>query len=947
MYKFFFVAFCTVFVFISFSQKFTDKNRRSLIAAYTTAEKNYEAAGKLSDDAGNDDAKIAAFEKVYQKTLVEFIQLLPLLQQNGLDSLYFLSSVKTGLMYDYFDSIQPAKKGYAAAIHLENKIPGLPDSLLFQPFLFTGSICYRTGDFDSSFYYLKKAEAIQLKYNTTLLEEQRLYNLLGVLYYETGNLNQSKNYVEKAIEFTVIQKMNDLSLLSNYKLNLASILIKLERFAEAETVLNTISSSDIYRSEVNHKLGFVCLKMGRYKEAIRYFDKVKYLNSKKIIDLALNKSKAFGEINEPDSSSYYLLSAKTENQKWNGRKKNISNGIILKQEAEELAKNNQYRNALFLYHQSILQFSNNFTDTSVSANPETFSGIFAYIDLFNILSEKGDVLKKLYNEEKDTKTLEGALNAYRSAFKLADYVSRTYDSDEARLFLGKIKHNVHSKPIEISLQLFTITQKKEYLEEAYLFDQRNKASVLSYNVQANELKNQPGKLTDLAKKEALLKSAITRLSLKTASITDSAEQQKTYALIRDNEIELGKLQDKINDDPQWQQKRAAEQIPSVAMLQKKLDPSTTLLSYHLSENDLLILLISANQFEFYRGPVNKGFFTAIESLKTALQTTAANSRYAGADAATFLYRQLIFPVQARLQQKKRLILIPDDELNYLPFEALQDENKKYLVEKFAIQYQFSTALVMTQGSSSFIPANTLAFAPFASAGHNDSTGSSHFSILPASGEETSKLKGKVLTDTKAVKNSFLQMANQYSIVHLATHASVNNKEPMRSYIAFYPGSNDYKLYAQEIYDLNLDSLQLIILSACETGTGKLIKGEGLMSLSRAFTYAGCPNIITSLWKAEDKSTAFITGRLHYYLEKKYTKDQALQQAKLDFLHNPDIDPRLKAPNYWAHLIFIGNYEPGHHTKKWWWIAIIIITSAIAYKLIRKNPASKAGPQLTS
>ena len=74
------------------------------------------------------------------------------------------------------------------------------------------------------------------------------------------------------------------------------------------------------------------------------------------------------------------------------------------------------------------------------------------------------------------------------------------------------------------------------------------------------------------------------------------------------------------------------------------------------------------------------------------------------------------------------------------------------------------------------------------------------------------------------------------------------------------------LYAPEISNLKLDSTQLVILSACETGTGQLVKGEGLMSLSRAFAYAGCPDIITSLWKAEDKTTAFLTQQLHYYLE---------------------------------------------------------------------------------
>jgi CHAT domain-containing protein len=118
-----------------------------------------------------------------------------------------------------------------------------------------------------------------------------------------------------------------------------------------------------------------------------------------------------------------------------------------------------------------------------------------------------------------------------------------------------------------------------------------------------------------------------------------------------------------------------------------------------------------------------------------------------------------------------------------------------------------------------------------------------------------------------------------------------------------------------------------------------VKGEGLMSLSRAFAYAGCPNIITSLWKAEDKATAFITQRLHVYLDKGFAKDKALQQAKLDLLKDADIDPRFKTPNYWAHLIYIGDHEFYHNSSNWWWIAVgnILITAVYIY-IKRKKPA---------
>ena len=109
---------------------------------------------------------------------------------------------------------------------------------------------------------------------------------------------------------------------------------------------------------------------------------------------------------------------------------------------------------------------------------------------------------------------------------------------------------------------------------------------------------------------------------------------------------------------------------------------------------------------------------------------------------------------------------------------------------------------------------------------------------------------------------------------------MNNEKPAQSFITFYPSTPDYKLYAGEIADLKLDSTQLVILSACETGAGQLVKGEGLMSLSRAFAYAGCPNIITSLWKAEDRTTAYLTQQLHYYLEKIIPKTKHCNKPSL-------------------------------------------------------------------
>jgi CHAT domain-containing protein len=307
-----------------------------------------------------------------------------------------------------------------------------------------------------------------------------------------------------------------------------------------------------------------------------------------------------------------------------------------------------------------------------------------------------------------------------------------------------------------------------------------------------------------------------------------------------------------------------------------------------------------------------------------------------------MYTSLIKPVLPYIRRCDRLIIIPDDELNYVPFEALKDENDHYLLESFSVQYQYSTALLnIKTASENILQHKILAFAPFTAGSKNN------FEILKYSKMEVENLDGRIFMGKDATKQNFLNTVNHYEMIHLATHATVNDLFPLQSFISFYPADYDTssRLYALEIYNLRLDSTQLVILSACETGAGQLVRGEGLMSLSRAFAYAGCPNIITSLWKAEDKTTAFLTKRLHLYLEKGYPKDEALQKAKLDLLKSHEIETRFKTPNYWAHLVFIGNYTQQRSSSYFGWLiaAVIVSTSLLMFLFFKTKSRRRAGP----
>jgi CHAT domain-containing protein len=188
----------------------------------------------------------------------------------------------------------------------------------------------------------------------------------------------------------------------------------------------------------------------------------------------------------------------------------------------------------------------------------------------------------------------------------------------------------------------------------------------------------------------------------------------------------------------------------------------------------------------------------------------------------------------------------------------------------------------------------------------------------------------------------------YPVIHLATHAEANDSDPLRSFIEFYGLKGDadtiHRLYEQEIYHLDMKSTRLVILSACETGAGLLVNGEGIMSLSRAFSYAGCKTVITSLWKADDIATAFISRRLHHYLQKGFRKDEALQKAKIDYLESNDIEPGHKTPAYWAHLVLIG--DAGAIEQKdhfiFWIIADIIFLFLVLFIILKIRPDRPAG-----
>jgi CHAT domain-containing protein len=406
------------------------------------------------------------------------------------------------------------------------------------------------------------------------------------------------------------------------------------------------------------------------------------------------------------------------------------------------------------------------------------------------------------------------------------------------------------------------------------------------------------------------------------------------------------VQQKLEDNPAYHRLKFDARETGWEKIKKQLKnkKDQAILSYYYTNTQLICFYITASESGFTAIALPEQFFINIADLRSLLETPAGANRKQLNYLAGDLFQLLLQPVIAKIKNCKHLVVIPYNEISYLPFELLRDNAEvQIMLQQFAISYHYSANFLFDENAVSNKDYSVLAMAPFSGIHSLNSI----LPSLPSSENEIANLPGKLITGNSATKARFIEQSGQYPIIHLATHAVANDTDPLGCYIEFYGEQKDndstHRLYEKEIYNLDMQQARLVILSACETGNGLLVNGEGIVSLSRSFSYAGCKSVVTSLWKADDAATAFIMKQLHIYLRKGYAKDEALQQAKLDYLDNPQIDDRFKTPAYWAHMVLIGDQQPVVTTSGNRYtivlVAILLLTACIVF-WYKKNGHSK-------
>jgi len=897
------------------------------LSTYKSAEKLY--------NADNPTAKTDSM------VLSLYLKVISMLEKGKMnDSILVDSYLKSGILEMSAREDQKALALFSGSIRVIKSSKAFSDSLLFKAYLFSGSCHYNLNDLDSARYYYKQAEELVNRY-PTLNESERLYNKSGALFYETGDYKKSIQYFNKALSLVENRQPANLYFIVNYKNNIASAMRKLQEYDQAMDVYKSLLPYNINKNELFHNIGVTYLNIGNYTEAIHYLKQVLNSNQLKNNDIGL----AYLQLKKYDSASHYLNAAHIEYKRIWENQKNLDYGITLKYQGDMMMAMNMPLQALPYYQQAIIQLDPDFNDTSIERNPLSFQGLHNSFFLFQALTAKAAALTTLYDSSPNTAQLTNAFSAYSSAMTLASKVEKTFNSDEAKLFLANNVGPAYKDVIDLCLRLYTLSKDKIYLHKAFNYAENSKASVLQASLRELSLESIAGLPQNLVRDEKNTKALIAKLNIQAAETNDSMIIAGIRRKITDLEISLSGLQEKLEENPKYNQLKFDTKDISLDSIQQKMEQDdAAMLSFYYLKNKLLCFYITKEQYGYSVTDLKDDLKKSILSLSQMLNEEGRYRNKIMHETTTSLFRQLIMPVFEKIKTKKRLIIVPHNEISYIPFEILSDPSTdELLLKKFAISYDYSANFFTTNEQSSYKQYQALAMAPF-----SESSSKQNFSVLKASRSEVETLKGKILYGGDATKQNFIQLSIAYPVIHLATHAVANDSDPLRSFIEFYGSGDDadttHRLYEQEIYHLDMKSTRLVILSACETGNGRLVNGEGIMSLSRAFSYAGCKSVITSLWKADDMATAFISKQLHHYLQKGFRKDEALQHAKSDYLESNEIEPAHKTPAYWAHLVLIGD---AHAIEKKGqlipWIIFGLVFLILVTVIIKKAGHSKLRP----
>ena len=886
----------------SASQKFSSRKVRltAMMGEVYTAQGNYSEAGR----------KLARALELYRQEDVRDKRLLSRIYNSY------------GNTFKNRGEYEKALEYYRRSLELDRGV--LPET---HPDLAKGYnniaiVFYYQSDYERALDHMKNATSVLQKFygrNHRLVAAG--YNNIGIVYSEMGELARAADYLKRSLEIKKeILGSSHPDIAIGYQ-NIGAIYYDMEEYERAIAHYRQAEKLHLKRFPEGHpelanvyaNLGQAYARMEEYRKALNYYQK----------DLEINRQLL-------DSDHPFI-------------------GDTYTKIGETYAMLENYRMARDYYRRAIEIFVSDYSREtrfeSVSLENVTYP-----VKLLETLQLKAEALGKEGERDNDRQALEQALRAYLQGSQLVGNLQRSYSREASKFLLRERTATIYQKGFETAFRLLRETGKEEYREYSLYFAARSQNQVLLEGLRKQNARSFADIPDALIERENTLRNRITELQRQLSSLADSrqsVDSTRHFSLSDSLFHTRRKLEDHIrqleSSYPRYHSlKYRSPVLKSKELQDRLLAPGETMIQYFFGTDQLFAIVLTKENFAIRTLGADSLIRPKIEQYRHKLPETESAAAFA--EESMGLYDHLLAPLN-ELFAGKDLLIIPAGPLHYLPFESLVTSRPgrgestfsrlSYLMNRYSISYAPSPSYLDLKRRGSAKREDNggekfLGFAP----GFSDISGDRKRELypeydrpilsLPLSKREIreigelinkdrgffsflrpNKEKADLFLEESARESTFKKLPlSSYDYIHLATHAYVSEDQSRQSGILFAPtenGNEDGTLHASEIYTLRLNA-RLVTLSACRTGTGPLAEGEGIMSLSRAFQYAGARNLLVSLWNVDDRATAELMIAFYRRMVSGESLQKSLSHTKRKMIESR----RYAHPKYWAPFILIGN-----------------------------------------
>jgi CHAT domain-containing protein/Tfp pilus assembly protein PilF len=862
-----------------------EKARRVLEEALRVAEQLGDAGrqAKILHLLGNGYSKLGR----YAEALSSYEKSLELARSAGEEGLALAADIwnAMGIVHGYRGEIEKAQSCHENALELAPKAPRVTEAAIRSSF---GWIQRRRGELNEALDSLKKALEINLAEHDKR-GTAAVLNLLGGVYLDLGENEKAREKYEEALAIHRSLGNNDgvgWALCNIGLVHLAEGRTReaLERFEKAREP-SLKGEQPRLKAAVLHGIGTALLELGRTGAAVQALEE------------ALPLRRVGGDRRGEAATRLALGSA------FQARGE-LDRAALLIREALDLAR-------------------------EAEASFVQAASLFA--------------LAKL---DRERGRLEEALTRIERAIGILESVRADLPGDRLKSSFFASKRSYYDFHLDLLMRLERRHPGQGYAAEALKVSERARARSLLDLLAEGRHEVTRGIDPALRQQESEMAAWLSQIQgeLIEELSKESPKKEKVETLRnRQTQVEEGmqELERKIRaKHPRYAEVRYPSPLDLDA-IQKRLDRDTALLEYALGEDASYLFLVTQGGLEVRELPRIREIEHHVRRVRDGVKAPGRLGGYLG--SAYWLHEKLMAPVRSELNGKRLLLIVPDGPLHFLSFEALLTRNQggdpsglPYLIRDFALGYVPSMSILsLLQRPGGPTPRDSngaLKLVAFADPVYGPEKAEAGASRGVARGGERAALDG--LSQVERLKGSGLEVrriadryrsnevkiyrgeeANEGNVkdnrlvataerLHFATHGFIDEDRPALSALRLTRTSrDDGLLQVHEIFNLNLEA-DLVVLSACETGLGEQVTGEGLIGLTRAFLYAGSPSVMVSLWRVSDDKAPDLMADFYQELDRFGDKAEALRQAKLARIG----ERQSSHPYFWAPFILVGSPE---------------------------------------